>query len=97
MFGLDKPVMDAVEKHSSHFYKIMKNSLKVKKEDILIISDYGADDKKMSGMLGYGYYHAAKKKGLKSEIPFGPFLITGTFLAIFWGQSAIDWYLGLIL
>ena len=70
MFGLDKPVMDAVEKHSSHFYKIMKNSLKVKKEDILIISDYGADDKKMSGMLGYGYFNGEKKKGLKEKFLF---------------------------
>ena len=70
MFGLDKPVMDAVEKHSSRFYKIMKNSLKVKKEDILIISDYGVGEHKMSGMLGYGYYHAAKKKGLNVNILF---------------------------
>src|SRR3989344_3321709 len=70
MFGLDKPVMEMVEKHSSRFYKIMKNSLKVKKEDILIISDYGIGEHKMSGMLGYGYYHAAKKKGLNVNILF---------------------------
>jgi len=49
----------------------------------------------LGAIIGIGLI-AAKKKGLKSEIPFGPFLITGTFLAIFWGQSAIDWYLGLI-
>ncbi|MBI2053744.1 MAG: prepilin peptidase [Candidatus Staskawiczbacteria bacterium] len=34
-----------------------------------------------------------KKKGLKSEIPFGPFLIAGTFLAMFWGKEIIEWYL----
>ncbi len=70
MFGLDKSVMDAVEKYSSRFYKIMKNSLKIKKENILIISDYGVGEKKMASMFGYGYYYAAKNKGLNVNILF---------------------------
>ena len=37
-----------------------------------------------------------QNKGLKSEIPFGPFLIIGTFIALFYGNQIIQWYLNFL-
>ena len=37
-----------------------------------------------------------KKKTLKSEIPFGPFLVGATFIAMFWGNVLISWYVNLL-
>jgi leader peptidase (prepilin peptidase)/N-methyltransferase len=37
-----------------------------------------------------------KKKKLKSQIPFAPFLIGATFITLFWGEILINWYLGLV-
>jgi len=49
----------------------------------------------IGGIIGVGLIILRIKK-IKSEIPFAPFLIVGTYLAMFWGQYLIDWYLGLL-
>lgn len=38
-----------------------------------------------------------KKKKWKSQVPFGPFLITGTFLALFFGKELVDYYFQLLV
>jgi prepilin signal peptidase PulO-like enzyme (type II secretory pathway) len=35
-----------------------------------------------------------KKKGMKSMIAFGPFLVIGTLIMLFWGEKIMRWYLG---
>ena len=45
----------------------------------------------IGAIIGIGLIIAGKKT-LKSEIPFGPFLVSGTFLALFFGQKILDWY-----
>jgi len=35
------------------------------------------------------------KKTIKSELPFGPFLVAGTFIALLWGERIFNWYFNL--
>lgn len=70
MFSLKRELKEKAEKNVSIFYKILKKCLGAKKEDILIITDYGYEGKELAPLFGYGYYHAAKSKGLQVELLF---------------------------
>lgn len=35
---------------------------------------------------------ALKKKKMNSQVPFGPFLILGCLVVLFWGESVIQWW-----
>jgi leader peptidase (prepilin peptidase)/N-methyltransferase len=37
----------------------------------------------------------SRKRKLKSAVPFGPFLVIGSFIALFYGSNIINWYLSL--
>jgi len=37
-----------------------------------------------------------RKKKMKSEVPFGPFLVMGTFIGMAWGKDILLWYLSFL-
>jgi prepilin signal peptidase PulO-like enzyme (type II secretory pathway) len=50
----------------------------------------------IGAIIGIGLVISGRKK-LKSEVPFGPFLVAGTFLAMLFGGGIVDWYLNFFL
>lgn len=34
-----------------------------------------------------------RKRSFKSVVPFGPFLVVGSLIALFWGNNIMNWYL----
>lgn len=37
-----------------------------------------------------------RRRDLRSHVPFGTFMVLGTFIALFFGNTVVDWYLGLL-
>jgi len=48
----------------------------------------------LAGAVGGLLLVAAKRAGMKAEVPFGPYLALGTLIAILWGQPIVDAWLG---
>jgi len=38
---------------------------------------------------------AIREKGMKSRLPFGPFLSVATMVTLIWGSNMVNWYVGL--
>lgn len=49
----------------------------------------------LSGALVSLFLITLGKKHFGQVIPFGPFLVLGTFITLFWGNQILDWYLTL--
>lgn len=49
----------------------------------------------LGAVVGIGLL-ATKKKQMKQPVPFGPFLVVGTVLALVWGNQLWSWYWGLL-
>ena len=47
------------------------------------------------GGIGGAVLLARQAKGLKDEMAFGPYLVTGAFIAMLWGKELFQWYFSL--
>ena len=70
MFLLKKEWLEKVKEKEKCFLKILKQCLAVKKEQVLIIADYGEENRQLSALFAYGYYFAAQKLKLPVQLLF---------------------------
>lgn len=49
----------------------------------------------IGGFIG-GFLLLSKKKKMGQVVPFGPFLIVGTFISLIWGDQILSWYLSFL-
>ena len=61
-------LLQLAHNHVDIFKKILVHCLAVKKEKILIIGDVGFEDRKLSALMSAGYFLAAKRLGLDTNL-----------------------------
>jgi leader peptidase (prepilin peptidase)/N-methyltransferase len=49
----------------------------------------------LGGLIG-GFLLLSKKRKMGQVVPFGPFLILGTFISLIWGDQILGWYLSFL-
>lgn len=49
-----------------------------------------------AGSLAGLYLIYVKRRDVRSHVPFGTFMVFGTYIALFFGERMIAWYLGLL-
>lgn len=50
----------------------------------------------MTGALVGLYLITFRRQSLESHVPFGTFMVVGTFVSLFFGNALVNWYLGLL-
>lgn len=63
-----KRLLYQARRHCPIFKKVLKDSMALKKEDVLVIGDYGQRNRMISPVLTASYYLAAVRLGLKTSV-----------------------------
>jgi len=64
----ERNLFKVAKRNFPYFKRVIKDCLKVKKEEVLIIGDKGYPDRRIAPLLAASYYIAAKKLGFKARL-----------------------------
>lgn len=61
-------LLELVKHNQKHFEHVLKNSLKINNEKLLIIGDQGYNNRQIAALICAGYYLAAKDLGINAKL-----------------------------
>ena len=64
----ERNLLEISKKYSKILTKVIKKCLNPINEEVVIIGDYGSQDRNFAAILSYAYYLAASEMGLKSDV-----------------------------